>query len=134
MKNVQGQYPGWRSHSFCRPRSQVPLPSRLATRLFFFATSTPEEEAAQVRDEEDDLSAWEEYVIDHLVSHRRDDAGTMHVRVRWFGYDPSADTWEPILHIPRELLRRYVKRRKLSQSEFGLRSLEGTEVTGVQSS
>ena len=99
-----------------------------------FATSTPEEEAAQVRDEEDDLSAWEEYVIDHLVSHRRDDAGTMHVRVRWFGYDQSADTWEPILHIPRELLRRYVKRRKLSQSEFGLLSLEGTEVTGVQSS
>ena len=112
---------------------KCPFPADLPHDMLF-ATSTPEEEAPQVRDEEDDLSAWEEYVIDHLVSHRRDDAGTMHVRVRWFGYDPSADTWEPILHIPRELLRRYVKRRKLSQSEFGLRSLEGTEVTGVQSS
>jgi hypothetical protein len=82
-----------------------------------FASNVNEEKAAESRDE-DDLSDLEEYVIDHLVSHRRDEKGAMNIRVRWFGHDSSSDTWEPLLHIPPEMLRRYVKRKNLAPKDF----------------
>jgi transposase InsO family protein len=82
-----------------------------------FASNVNEEKASESR-EEDDLSDLEEYVIDHLVSHRRDEKGAMNIRVRWFGHDSSSDTWEPLLHIPPEMLRRYVKRKNLAPKDF----------------
>jgi hypothetical protein len=90
---------------------KCPFPAYLPEGMMF-ASNVNEENAAQSRDE-DDLSDLEEYVIDHLVSQRREEKGAMNIRVRWFGHDSSSDTWEPLLHIPPEIIRRYVERKKL---------------------
>jgi Chromo (CHRromatin Organisation MOdifier) domain len=65
----------------------------------------------------EDLS---EYVIERIVGHRVTADGKILVRVRWFGYDPSQDTWEPVISIPVEIMRRYVKRRRLRPEDYGL--------------
>ena len=63
-----------------------------------------------------------EYVVDRIVSHRVADDGTLRLRVRWFGYDSSQDTWEPVVTLPPELVRRYVTRRRLRPERYGLPS------------
>jgi hypothetical protein len=105
---------------------KCPFPADLPDGMRF-ATSVPEDGASHSGEEEEDLSEMEEYVIDHLVSHRRDEQGTIQIRVRWFGYDYSSDTWDPVLHLPREMLQRYVKRRKLKPTDFGLQLLRDPE-------
>jgi hypothetical protein len=69
---------------------KCPFPADLPEGMMF-ASNVNEEKAAESRDE-DDLSAFEEYVIDHLVSHRRDEKGAMNIRFRWLGHDSSSDT------------------------------------------
>ena len=56
--------------------------------------------------------------MDHIVSHHQDAEGKVYFRVRWFGYERDADTWEPLLHIPEEMVRRYVRRKKLNPQDF----------------
>jgi Chromo (CHRromatin Organisation MOdifier) domain len=86
-----------------------------------FATLVLEEEASHSENEGEDLSEMGEHIIYHLLSHRRDEQGAMQKKVKWFGYDSSSDTWEPILHLLRESVQRYVKWRKLKPSDFGPR-------------
>ena len=74
----------------------------------------PEADSVEANgDEEETLDDMTEYVIERIVSHRRGADGVMYLRVRWFGYDKNSDTWEPVLQIPKELVRRYLKRKKL---------------------
>jgi transposase InsO family protein len=55
-----------------------------------------------------------EYVIDLLVAHALDEDGTGYLmRVRWAGYDQGSDAWEPAIHLPGTLLRRYERRKRL---------------------
>ena len=63
-----------------------------------------------------------EYVVDRIVSHRVADDGTLRLRVRWFGYDSSQDTWEPVVTLPPELVRRYVTRRRFRPEGYGIPS------------
>jgi hypothetical protein len=65
---------------------KCPFPTDLPEGMKF-ATYIHEEDEARNRDEEDDMSDLEEYVIDHLVSHRREEEGKMQIRVRCFGHD-----------------------------------------------
>lgn len=51
----------------------------------------------------------DEYVLDHIVDHG-DVEGQTRYRVRWYGYDPSEDTWEPIHHLPRSRIVLYCRR------------------------
>jgi hypothetical protein len=50
----------------------------------------------------------DEDIVDHIVDHRIIPGGsvkkrtTLEFRVRWFGYDENADTWEPYVNV-REL-------------------------------
>ena len=51
---------------------------------------------------------------ERLVGERRAADGTVEYRVRWKGYSPSQDTWEPLEHLQagrRSLLRDWEKRR-----------------------
>jgi Chromo (CHRromatin Organisation MOdifier) domain len=59
-----------------------------------------------------------EFVVERIVSHRKDEHGIMYLKIRWFGYGPDADTWEQLRHVPQEMTRRYVKRKKLRLTEF----------------
>ena len=83
-----------------------------------FANKSPTAKAESPTEDEEDLEDLTEHVIDHIVSHRRDSKSIMQLRIRWFGFDKSEDTWEPIFHIPAELIRRYVKWKRLDHKEF----------------
>jgi hypothetical protein len=55
------------------------------------------------------------YVIDRLLSHARaDDDSCWLLRVRWAAYGPDDDTWEPATELPKDLVLRYERRKKLS--------------------
>jgi Chromo (CHRromatin Organisation MOdifier) domain len=54
-----------------------------------------------------------EYVIERLLDHGQDEDGRTILKVRWAGFKPADDTWEPIQNLPEELVRRYAKRRKI---------------------
>ena len=54
------------------------------------------------------------FEIEKLVGAGLDDDGQELYRVRWTGYPPSADTWEPVDNLPRELVRAYKRRHNLS--------------------
>jgi hypothetical protein len=55
-----------------------------------------------------------EFVIDRLISLARDDGDNFWVvRVRWPGYFPDDDTWEPASGIPVDMLRKYEQKLKL---------------------
>jgi hypothetical protein len=41
----------------------------------------------------------DEYVVDHIVTHDFSDPNNHKWRVRWAGYDPEEDTWEPFEHL-----------------------------------
>ena len=54
------------------------------------------------------------YVVEKLVGAGLNDEGTMLYRVRWEGYPPSADTWEPPMNLPHQLVRAYKRKHNLS--------------------
>jgi hypothetical protein len=58
-----------------------------------------------------------EYMVERIVSHRKDGFGIRYLRVRWFGHGPEADTIEPLLHVPHELPRRYAKTKKVNPTK-----------------
>ncbi|KAB5590188.1 hypothetical protein CTheo_6381 [Ceratobasidium theobromae] len=41
----------------------------------------------------------EEYKVDHIVDSEFDKEGTLCFRIRWKGYGPDWDTWEPLEHL-----------------------------------
>ena len=47
-----------------------------------------------------------EYVVDHLVAHRETRTGIQY-KVRWYGYTPADDTWEPAEDLPQAFIDRY---------------------------
>ena len=77
--------------------------------------------AASQQGKEDQASDTEEFTIEKFVNHKRNLSrkhrfakyGETLFRVRWYGYAASADTWEPIRHLPRSKVIGYFKRRKI---------------------
>ena len=77
--------------------------------------------AASQQDEENQASETEEFTIEKVVNHKRNWSrehqyakyGETLFRIRWYGYAASADTWEPIRHLPRSKVISYFKRRKI---------------------
>ncbi|CDF39905.1 unnamed protein product [Chondrus crispus] len=51
-----------------------------------------------------------EYVIDHLVGHRENRTGAQY-KVRWYGYAPADDTWEPAEGLPKGFIDRFWRTR-----------------------
>ena len=87
-----------------------------------FAITPPETNGDGPEEEERLMDELEEFVVERIVSHRKDDSGRMYLRIRWFGYGPEADTWEPVFHVPNEMIQRYVRRRKLDPSDFSVQT------------
>ena len=88
-------------------------PPRVKRRVRF---TLPEATPVPPRDKEPSNNASaQEYVVDKIV-----DAvdgfgdGSLVYRVRWLGYDPSEDTWEPEEHLPAHFIRRYWKAQKVA--------------------
>jgi Chromo (CHRromatin Organisation MOdifier) domain len=61
-----------------------------------------------------DENPYEEFAIERLLSHGVDDDGNVVMRVGWFGFGSDDDTWEPITHLPKLLVKRYAKRNKMA--------------------
>jgi len=53
----------------------------------------------------------DEYLIDRLLKLRRS-TGIYSAKVRWFDYCPQDDTWEPLENLPRNLVIRFLRRKK----------------------
>ena len=88
-------------------------PPRVKRRVRF---TLPEATPVPPRDKAPSNNASaQEYVVDKIV-----DAvdgfgdGSLVYRVRWLGYDPSEDTWEPEEHLPAHFIRRYWKAQKVA--------------------
>jgi Chromo (CHRromatin Organisation MOdifier) domain len=60
--------------------------------------------------EEDDAALEGEYVFERITGMRQRIDGSIQYKVRWYGYGPSEDTWEPSAHLPEDVLRRYHRR------------------------
>jgi hypothetical protein len=60
----------------------------------------------------------QKYVIDRVKDAEMNYQGRVLYHVRWFGYDPTDDTWEDKVDIPIHFVRRY---RRLK----GLTTLKG---------
>jgi hypothetical protein len=56
---------------------------------------------------EEGLEEMDEFVVERIVSHRKDEYVIMYLKIRCFGNGPEADTWEPLLHVPQAMTRRY---------------------------
>ncbi|CAN8073108.1 unnamed protein product [Agarophyton chilense] len=50
------------------------------------------------------------YVIERIISAGMGEDGTMHYRVRWFGYKPEEDTWQEPQTIPANFIARFWRR------------------------
>jgi Chromo (CHRromatin Organisation MOdifier) domain len=59
---------------------------------------------------EDDATLEGEYVFERITGMRQRSDGSIQYKVRWYGYGPSDDTWEPSAHLPKDALRRYHRR------------------------
>lgn len=47
------------------------------------------------------------YVVEGIIGRTYDDEGKLQYHIRWYGYDPSSDTAEPVEHLRRFLVVNY---------------------------
>ena len=57
-----------------------------------------------------------EYVLDRLVGHRESPSGIQYL-VRWYGYSPTDDTYEPADGLPQAFIDRYWKSRATARAK-----------------
>jgi Chromo (CHRromatin Organisation MOdifier) domain len=55
---------------------------------------------------EPERAAEREYVVERIVDVESDDVGQPLYRIRWMGYSPEEDTWEPTGNLPSHFIRR----------------------------
>ena len=76
---------------------------------------TPQYGPNKTRPAPDLIDNEEEYEMDHIVRHKRNNKGNLLFLVRWKGYSMEDDTWEPASNLKhaKETLEEYKKRHKL---------------------
>ena len=70
-----------------------------------------------------------EFMIDRLMAEGIDDAGEAVFRVRWKGYSPRDDTWEPVDSLPAPIVARFRKDLKRTASSAAGRDTEPDRAT-----
>jgi len=60
----------------------------------------------------------DEYVVDKLLGVKKID-GQFLAKVRWFDYGSKDDSWEPLENLPRNIVVRYLRQKKLSVPGYG---------------
>ena len=63
-----------------------------------------------------EVDGEEEYEVDHIVRHKKNRQGRFLFLIRWKGYGPDEDSWEPASNLKhaREILNAYKMSHKLS--------------------
>ena len=73
-----------------------------------------ESEVSSDEDEVADVSGVEEYVVERIVAHKLE-GSQLYLKVRWYGYAASDDTWELAEGLPEDMVNRYARRKKLTE-------------------
>ena len=55
----------------------------------------------------------QEYIVEGIIDAGLDETGRELYRVRWEGYGPEDDTWEPVEHLPRALVKDWKRAHRL---------------------
>jgi hypothetical protein len=71
---------------------KCPAPQDLPASMEF-AIAPPEMKASSEEAVEEGLEEMDEFVVERIISHRKDEYGIMYLKIRWFGYGPESDTW-----------------------------------------
>ncbi|MBS0647573.1 MAG: DDE-type integrase/transposase/recombinase, partial [Verrucomicrobia bacterium] len=59
----------------------------------------------------------QEYIVESIIDHRRDEKQQWEFLVKWKGYDASSNTWEPFENLKHNVvLKDYLKKRKIKLS------------------
>lgn len=61
----------------------------------------------------DQILAPDEHEVESVVTHGFDKHGELKLKIRWQGYGPGDDTWEPASHVVSEVVRRYLTKNGL---------------------
>lgn len=78
----------------------------------------------------------QENVIDRVVGSKRDEAWKLLYRLRWLGNDFAWDTLEPVEHLPRSAVHRYLRLvstaslQTLGNAQYGKSVFEDSLVQG----
>jgi hypothetical protein len=77
---------------------------------------TPQYGPVKTRPPPDLVDNEEEYEVDHIVRHKKNRQGRFLFLIRWKGYGPDEDSWEPASNLKhaREILNAYKMSHKLS--------------------
>jgi hypothetical protein len=59
----------------------------------------------------------DEFVFERIKGIKKVNDGTLRYKVRWYGYGPEEDTWEPSAHLPSASLRRSHRRMGWTSSK-----------------
>jgi Chromo (CHRromatin Organisation MOdifier) domain len=54
-----------------------------------------------------------EYVVERIFGVRQGADGKLRYLIRWYRHGRDSDTWEPLEHLPEDLVRRYHRRTRL---------------------
>ena len=65
-----------------------------------------------------------EAVFDKFVGHGYDERGRLMLRVRWFGYGSTSDTWELVEGLPTEKVRKYCRQAGITPHSRASRTRE----------
>ena len=72
--------------------------------LYYFSGKAPEV---------DQILAPDEHVVESVIKHGFDKQRELKLQIRWQGYGPGDDTWEPASHVVSEVVRRYLTKNNL---------------------
>jgi len=85
--------------------------------------------------EEEEKAQGKSYTMERILQHRRDQKGDYEYKVRWKGYEPKDDTWEPTSFIDdKKVIRDYWKVNQKTEAERKRKNQTGSERSVKQSS
>lgn len=64
-----------------------------------------------------DPKIHDKYVIEKLLAYRKE-GDSYEFKVRWYDYYPKDDTWEPVENLPRSMVIRHLRSKKVELPEF----------------